>query len=278
MAKALAEVVFGDENALIRVDMSEYQERHTVARLVGAPPGYVGFEEGGQLTERVRRRPYSVILLDEFEKAHPDVQNILLQVFDDGRLTDGKGRVVDFTNTIIIATSNIGAEVIQRNLQAAERDRKDYDALKGELMILLRKYLRPEFLNRIDEIIVFHALDREQIREIVGLQLERVKRMAKGQGLTLEFAESLVDHFAEVGYQPEFGARELRRQIRSQLETKLAGAMLRGDIGEGDTVKFLYDRGEDAVRLEKQAATERAEEEERAPPGREREGPRPPAH
>ena len=278
LAKALAEVVFGDENALIRVDMSEYQERHTVARLVGAPPGYVGFEEGGQLTERVRRRPYSVILLDEFEKAHPDVQNILLQVFDDGRLTDGKGRVVDFTNTIIIATSNIGAEVIQRNLQAAERDRKDYDALKGELMILLRKYLRPEFLNRIDEIIVFHALDRGQIREIVGLQLERVKRMAKGQGLTLEFAESLVDHFAEVGYQPEFGARELRRQIRSQLETKLAGAMLRGDIGEGDTVKFLYDRGEDAVRLEKQAATERAEEEERAPPGREREGPRPPAH
>ena len=277
MAKALAEVVFGDENALIRLDMSEYQERHTVARLVGAPPGYVGFEEGGQLTERVRRRPYSVILLDEFEKAHPDVQNILLQVFDDGRLTDGKGRVVDFTNTIIIATSNIGAEVIQRNLQTAERDQKGYDALKAELMILLRKYLRPEFLNRIDEIIVFHALDREQIREIVGLQLERVKRMAKGQGLTLEFAESLVDHFAEVGYQPEFGARELRRQIRSQLETKLAGAMLRGDIGEGDTVKFLYDRGEDAVRLEKQAATERAEEE-RAPPGREREGPRPPAH
>ena len=277
MAKALAEVVFGDENALIRLDMSEYQERHTVARLVGAPPGYVGFEEGGQLTERVRRRPYSVILLDEFEKAHPDVQNILLQVFDDGRLTDGKGRVVDFTNTIIIATSNIGAEVIQRNLQTAERDQKGYDALKAELMILLRKYLRPEFLNRLDEIIVFHALDREQIREIVGLQLERVKRMAKGQGLTLEFAESLVDHFAEVGYQPEFGARELRRQIRSQLETKLAGAMLRGDIGEGDTVKFLYDRGEDAVRLEKQAATERAEEE-RAPPGREREGPRPPAH
>jgi len=283
LAKALAEVVFGDENALIRLDMSEYQERHTVARLVGAPPGYVGFEEGGQLTERVRRRPYSVILLDEFEKAHPDVQNILLQVFDDGRLTDGKGRVVDFTNTIIIATSNIGAEMIQRNLKAAERDRKDYGALKDELMVLLRKYLRPEFLNRIDEIIVFHALDREQIRQIVGLQLERVKRLAKGQGLTLEFEDSLVDYFAEVGYQPEFGARELRRQIRSQLETKLAGAMLRGEIGEGDTVKFLHDRAADAVRWEKQAAAERAggragEEEERAPRGREREGPRPPAH
>jgi ATP-dependent Clp protease ATP-binding subunit ClpC len=283
LAKALAEVVFGDENALIRLDMSEYQERHTVARLVGAPPGYVGFEEGGQLTERVRRRPYSVILLDEFEKAHPDVQNILLQVFDDGRLTDGKGRVVDFTNTIIISTSNIGAEAIQRNLKADERDRKGYSALKDELMVLLRKYLRPEFLNRIDEMIVFHALDREQIRQIVGLQLERVKRLAKGQGLTLEFDDSLVDYFAEVGYQPEFGARELRRQIRSQLETKLAGAMLRGEIGEGDTVKFLHDRATDAVRWEKQAAAERpggraGEEEERAPRGGEREGPRPPAH
>jgi ATP-dependent Clp protease ATP-binding subunit ClpC len=223
-----------------------------------------------------------VILLDEFEKAHPDVQNILLQVFDDGRLTDGKGRVVDFTNTIIIATSNIGAEVIQRNLKGAAQDRQSYDALKGELMILLRKYLRPEFLNRIDEIIVFHALDRAQIRDIVGLQLERVKRLAKGQGLTLEFDDSLVDYLAEVGYRPEFGARELRRQIRSELETKLAGAMLRGEISEGDTVKFLYDREAGAVRWEKQAAAERkgvsAEEEERAPRGREREGPRSPAH
>jgi len=224
-----------------------------------------------------------VILLDEFEKAHPDVQNILLEVFDDGRLTDGKGRVVDFTNTIIISTSNIGADLIQRNLTAAERDRKSYEALKDELMVLLRKYLRPEFLNRIDEIIVFHALDRQQIREIVGLQLERVKRMAKGQGLTLEFDDSLIDHFAEVGYQPEYGARELRRQIRAQLETRLADAMLRGEIGEGDTVKFLYDRSADAVRWEKQAGKERAgaraeEEEARAPRGREREGPRPPAY
>ncbi|MGZ6126187.1 MAG: ATP-dependent Clp protease ATP-binding subunit, partial [Myxococcales bacterium] len=285
LAKALAEVVFGDEDALIRLDMSEYQERHTVARLVGAPPGYVGFEEGGQLTERVRRRPYSVILLDEFEKAHPDVQNILLQVFDDGRLTDGKGRVVDFTNTIIISTSNIGAEVIQRNLTGDERDRKGYDALKSELMLLLRKYLRPEFLNRIDEIIVFHALDREQIRQIVGLQLERVKRLAKGQGLTLEFDESLVDHFAEVGYEPQYGARELRRQIRSQLETVLAGAMLRGEIGEGDTVIFRYDRDASAVRWEKKAAARRAgsgaeaeEEKQRASRGKEQEAPRPPAH
>jgi len=268
LAKALAEVVFGDENALVRLDMSEYQERHTVARLIGAPPGYVGFEEGGQLTERVRRRPYAVILLDEFEKAHPDVQNILLQVFDDGRLTDGKGRVVDFTNTIIIATSNIGADVIQRNLQADERDRKSYDKLKDELMVLLRRYLRPEFLNRIDEIIVFHALDRAQIRDIVGLQLERVKRLARGQGLTLEFDQSLVDYFAEVGYQPEFGARELRRQIRSQLETLLANAMLKGDIEEGDKVTFSYDRAE-GIRWKKERAPAAATATPMPPPSRE---------
>ncbi len=251
LAKALAEVVFGDEDAMIRIDMSEYRERHTVARLVGAPPGYVGFEEGGQLTERVRRRPYSVILLDEFEKAHPDVHNVLLQVFDDGRLTDGKGRVVDFSNTVIIATSNVGSDLIQRNLEADERDRKGYQELKKELMDLLRQHLRPELLNRIDEIIVFHALDREQIRQIVGLQLERVKRTAQAQGATLEFDDSLIDHLAEVGYQPEFGARELRRQIRSQVETMLAGAMLRGEVTKGDTVRFLYDRQAERVRWEK---------------------------
>jgi len=285
LAKALAEVVFGDEDAMIRIDMSEYQERHTVARLIGAPPGYVGFEEGGQLTERVRRRPYSVLLLDEFEKAHPDVQNILLQVFDDGRLTDGKGRVIDFTNTIIIATSNVGSELIQRNLQAPEGERKDYEKLKEDLLVLLRKYLRPEFLNRIDEIIVFHALDREQIRKIVGLQLERVKRMARGQGITLEFDQSLVDHLADVGYRPEYGARELRRQIRSLVETELASAMLKGDIGEGDVVTFKYDSEADRVTWEKQAGAA-AERAAAAPAGgdggagrgRDREPPRPAVH
>jgi ATP-dependent Clp protease ATP-binding subunit ClpC len=256
LAKALAEVVFGDEDALIRIDMSEYQERHTVARLIGAPPGYVGFEEGGQLTEKVRRRPYAVILLDEFEKAHPDVQNILLQVFDDGRLTDGKGRVVDFTNTIIICTSNIGSDLIQRNLEAKESERKDYAKLKDDLMLTLRKYLRPEFLNRIDEIIVFHALDKKQIREIVGLQLERVKRMASAQGVTLEFDDSIVDYLAEVGYQPEYGARELRRQIRSQVEVLLANAMLKGEVGEGDTVLFKHDSETDQVRWEKKKGAE----------------------
>jgi ATP-dependent Clp protease ATP-binding subunit ClpC len=249
LAKALAEIVFGDEDAMIRIDMSEYMERHTVARLIGAPPGYVGYEEGGQLTERVRRKPYSVVLLDEFEKAHLDVQNVMLQVFDDGRLTDGKGRVVDFTNTIIIATSNLGSDLIQENLRASPAGRKSDEQLKNELLNVLRRHLRPEFLNRIDEIIVFHALEREQIRDVVALQLERVKRTARGQGLTLEFDQSLIDHLADVGYQPEYGARELKRRIRGLIETALASAMLGGEVGEGDTVRFRYDGGK--VRWEK---------------------------
>ncbi|MFL0585512.1 AAA family ATPase [Sphingomonas olei] len=251
LAKALAETVFGDEDAMIRMDMSEYMERHTVARLIGAPPGYVGYEEGGQLTERVRRRPYSVVLLDEIEKAHADVYNVLLQVFDDGRLTDGKGRVVDFTNTVIIATSNLGAQIIQRDLQT--RDRREpggEERLRGELMDVLRGHFRPEFINRIDEIIIFHALGREQIRDIVQLQLERVIRTAHGQGITLEVDDSLLEHLAAEGFKPEFGARELRRLIRSQLETKLAREMLAGNISEGDAVIAHWDRGDRQVRLD----------------------------
>jgi ATP-dependent Clp protease ATP-binding subunit ClpC len=250
LAKALAWAVFGDEDAMIRIDMSEYMERHSVARLIGAPPGYVGYEEGGQLTERVRRRPYSVILLDEIEKAHPDVHNILLQVFDDGRLTDGKGRVVDFTNTIIIMTSNLGSEVIQENLHAPEWAKLNYEQLRDKLLDVLRRRFRPEFLNRIDEIIVFHALTPEQIREIVKLQLERVRRTARGQGIELEFDDSLIDHLAEAGYQPEFGARELKRVIRSQVETKLASAMLRGEITEGARVTIRYDGERETVVLD----------------------------
>ncbi|ADP97455.1 ATP-dependent Clp protease ATP-binding subunit [Marinobacter adhaerens] len=261
LTKALAETVFGDEEAMIRIDMSEYMERHTVARLIGAPPGYVGHEEGGQLTEKVRRKPYSVVLLDEFEKAHMDVQNVLLQVFEDGRLTDGKGRVVDFTNTIIIATSNIGSDVIRENIEAPEDKRKDDAELKSELLNVLRRYLRPEFINRIDEIIVFHALDRKQIGDIVGLQLERVKRIAHGQGLTVEFDDSLIDHLADVGYRPEFGARELRRQIRSLIETRLASAVLRGDIEEGDSLRFVYDEGRSEIRWEKEAKVPASEPE-----------------
>ena len=250
LAKALAEAVYGDVDAMVRLDMSEYMERHTVARLIGAPPGYVGYEEGGQLTERVRRRPYSVVLLDEIEKAHSDVYNVLLQVFDDGRLTDGKGRVVDFTNTIIIATSNLGADIIQRHLRVQGAASDEKDKLRRELMDVLRMHFRPEFLNRIDEIIVFHALDRKQIRDIVDLQLERVKRTAHGQGVDLEFDESLIEQLAAAGFRPEFGARELRRLIRSELETELARAMLADEVHEGDRVLARWDGGEQKVRFE----------------------------
>ncbi|MDB5164700.1 MAG: ATPase with chaperone, ATP-binding subunit [Candidatus Saccharibacteria bacterium] len=241
LAKALAWLVFGDDEALIRIDMSEYMERHTVSRLIGAPPGYVGYDEGGQLTERVRRKPYSVVLLDEIEKAHPDVHNILLQVFDDGRLTDGKGRIIDFTNTIIIATSNLGAEVIQENLTAKTKDKKSAQQLKDTLQDMLRVHFRPEFLNRIDEVIVFEALSKEQIKAIVGLQLERVRRTARGQGVELTFEQSIIDYLADVGYKPEYGARELRRQIKSEIENRLARQLLEGAISEGSQVTVTYD-------------------------------------
>jgi ATP-dependent Clp protease ATP-binding subunit ClpC len=247
LAKALAWVVFGDEDAVTRIDMSEYMERHSVARLIGSPPGYVGYDEGGQLTERVRRRPYSVLLLDEIEKAHPDVYNVLLQVFDDGRLTDGKGRVVDFTNTLIIATSNLGSDLIQNNLKDG-KNIKSYDKLREDLMGVLRGHFRPEFLNRIDEVIVFHSLTKEQIKLIVELQLERVKRTARGQGIELSFDASLVDYLADVGYLPEYGARELKRCIKTDVENKLATEILGGKVSEGSTVTFTYD-SKDGVSL-----------------------------
>jgi ATP-dependent Clp protease ATP-binding subunit ClpC len=253
LAKALAEQVFGSEDAMIRVDMSEYRERHTVARLIGAPPGYVGYEEGGQLTERVRRRPFSVILLDEIEKAHADVHNVLLQVFDDGRLTDGKGRVVDFTNTLIIATSNIGADIIARRLRhesGEPTDPTDATKVREELMETLRLHFRPEFINRLDEIIVFHSLNRDQIRQIVGLHLERVRRTAHAQGVELEIDESLVEYIAREGYRPEFGARELRRLIRTTLETALAQALLSKKIHEGDRVRARWDEAAQKLMLE----------------------------
>jgi ATP-dependent Clp protease ATP-binding subunit ClpC len=256
LAKALAEAMFGDEDALIRIDMTEYSERHTVARLIGAPPGYVGYEEGGQLTERVRRRPYAVVLLDEIEKAHSEVHNILLQLFDEGRLTDGKGRVVDFTNTIIIATSNLGSELIQQNLTASDREQMNYQTLSERLMELLKHHFRPEFLNRVDEIVVFHALGREEIRQIVQLQLKRVAQTVSSQGLELDFDKSLVEHLAEVGYDPQFGARMLRRKVRSEVESRLATALLKGDIGPGDRVRLSYDPAQNMVRIEKQTGEE----------------------
>lgn len=241
LARALAYLVFGDEDAMIRMDMSEYMERHSVARLIGSPPGYVGYEEGGQLTERVRRKPYSVVLLDEIEKAHPDVHNILLQVFDDGRLTDGKGRVVDFTNTIIIATSNVGAALISQEVAVKKQQGTTPGTeLKDNLMKELRNYFRPEFLNRLDEIIVFESLTQEQIREIVELRLEEVKRTAHGQGITLEFTESSINHLANIGFRPEFGARELRRRIKTEIENPLAKEILGGNAREGSVVTVDY--------------------------------------
>lgn len=240
LAKALAWSVFGSEDAMIRIDMSEYMERHTVSRLVGAPPGYVGYDEGGQLTEAVRRHPYSVILLDEIEKAHPDVYNILLQVFDDGRLTDGKGRVVDFTNTIIIATSNLGSHAIIENNKAGAKHKKDKKALKAELMEVLRSHFRPEFINRIDDIIVFDNLNEAEIKSIVRLQLEKVSQLLAGQGISITFSDSLVNDLAKRGYQPEFGARELRRLIKTDVENVLARKLLSGEIAKGSNVLVDY--------------------------------------
>jgi ATP-dependent Clp protease ATP-binding subunit ClpC len=254
LAKALAETVFGDEQAVIRIDMSEYMERHAVARLIGAPPGYVGYDEGGQLTERVRRRPYSVILLDEIEKAHADVSNVLLQVFDDGRLTDGKGRVVDFSNTIIIATSNLGAHIIMDNLEKPEGERLADKAMREELMGVLKGHFRPEFLNRIDEVIIFDGLSRENIRSIVQIQLERVTRTAAAQDITLKMDESIVDHLADAGYRPEFGARELKRQIRQELETRLAKEILNSDLKSGDSVVVSYDKDSGEVKFTRSEA------------------------
>ncbi len=240
LAKALAWSVFGNEDAMIRIDMSEYMERHAVSRLVGAPPGYVGYDEGGQLTEAVRRRPYSVILLDEIEKAHPDVYNILLQVFDDGRLTDGKGRVVDFTNTIIIATSNLGSALIIENDKATGKDKKDKKALKAELMEVLRGHFRPEFINRIDDIIVFDSLNEDEIKNIVRLQLEKVAQLLAEKGVSITFSDALVDDLAKRGYQPEFGARELRRLIKTEIENLLARKLLAGELKEGARVIVNY--------------------------------------
>ena len=256
LAKALSEVIYGDENALLRIDMSEYGERHAVARLVGAPPGYVGYDEGGQLTEKVRRSPYSVILLDEIEKAHPDVYNILLQVFDDGRLTDGKGRVVDFTNTIIIATSNLGSDVIRTRLNSDHSSKEDYEDVKKEVMTVLTSHFRPEFLNRIDEIIVFSPLTKDQINEIVSLQLQRVAKSVSKQGITISFDPTLARHFAEEGYKPEFGARELKRVIRSELETKLARELLGGAIEKGDKIVAKWDEQSQQIVFERTETNE----------------------
>lgn len=242
LAKALAEQLFDDDNAVVRIDMSEYQERHTVSRLIGAPPGYVGYDEGGQLTESVRRRPYSVVLLDEFEKAHPEVFNVLLQLLDDGRLTDSKGRTVDFTNTLIIMTSNLGSDLIKHRMEAAAEGEgqlsdTEMEGLKRDLDTRLKEQLRPEFINRIDEVVVFRPLGREQIRKIVEIQFERIQQMArKNHGLKLELTDAAKDSLAKEGFDPVFGARPLKRVLQRQIANKLAEQILAGFVRESDTV------------------------------------------
>ena len=256
LAKALAEQLFDDESALVRIDMSEYQERHTVSRLVGAPPGYVGYDEGGQLTEAVRRRPYAVVLLDEFEKAHPEVSNVLLQVLDDGRLTDSKGRVVDFSNTLVIMTSNIGSDVIAQRLAAAEAgggtmSDGDMERLTAELTALLRQRLRPEFLNRIDETVVFRPLGRAEIRRIVAIQFEAVRAMAaKAHGLALVLTDAAADALAREGFDAAFGARPLKRVLQRQVSNRLAELILAGFAADGDTVFIDAAPGGTGVTLE----------------------------
>jgi ATP-dependent Clp protease ATP-binding subunit ClpB len=232
LAKALAAYLFDTEEAMVRVDMSEYMEKHAVSRMVGSPPGYVGYEEGGQLTEAIRRRPYSVILFDEIEKAHPDVFNIMLQILDDGRVTDAQGHTVDFKNAVIIMTSNIGSQ----HILDISGDDERYDEMRARVMDAMRANFRPEFLNRIDEIIIFHALLREQLREVVKLQLQRLEERLSDRKMSLKMSDSALDFLVELGYDPVYGARPMKRAIQREVETQIAKGLLRSDFNDGDTV------------------------------------------
>ncbi|HOB09420.1 MAG: ATP-dependent Clp protease ATP-binding subunit [Limnochordia bacterium] len=248
LAKALAEALFGDEDAMVRIDMSEYMERHSVSRLVGAPPGYVGYEEAGQLTEKVRRKPYSVVLFDEIEKAHPEVFNILLQVLEDGRLTDSKGRTVDFRNTVVIMTSNVGAQQIQREssigFRITESEADSYQAMKEKVIEELKRTFRPEFLNRIDEIIVFHALNRQHISAIIEIMLKELRQQLAEKRIILEITDAAKELVADAGYDPDFGARPLRRAIQKMIENPLAELILQGKYNDGDTIHIDTKDGE----------------------------------
>ena len=247
LAKALAEYLFDDENSLTRIDMSEYQERHSVSRLVGAPPGYVGYDEGGQLTEAVRRKPYSVILLDEIEKAHPDTFNILLQVLDEGRLTDNKGRLANFRNTIIIMTSNMGSHIIQERFEKIDMTNRDAitESTKLEVVTLLRQTIRPEFINRIDEIIMFTPLNKEEIKQIVKIQLNGLIKMLSEQDIKIEYTEDLIEALAEKGYDPQFGARPVKRVIQKEVLNELSKEILSGRITS--TSHILLDAFDDKI-------------------------------
>jgi ATP-dependent Clp protease ATP-binding subunit ClpB len=256
-ARALAEFLFDDERAMIRIDMSEYMERHAVSRLIGAPPGYVGYDEGGQLTEPVRRRPYSVVLFDEIEKAHPDVFNTLLQLLDDGRLTDGQGRTVDFKNTVIIATSNIGSEALARIEERAGQSEDELaKKLQGVALEALGKHFRPEFINRIDETVVYRRLGRDQIRRIVDIQLTGLQQRLGRRGLSLEVRDDAKDLLANIGFDPQFGARPLKRAIQRHLEDPLARRVLAGEFSPGATIVATAQNGEIALATAQSAAAE----------------------
>jgi len=272
LAKSLAEFLFGSEEALIKLDMSEFMERHNVSRLVGAPPGYIGYEEGGQLTEAVRRRPYCVILLDEIEKAHPEVFNMLLQIMEDGNLADAKGRRVDFRNAIVIMTSNVGASLIKHGgvlgfavaRDESQQQQGEYEAMKERVMEALKRTFRPEFLNRLDGVMVFHSLTREQIRDIVNLELNRVRVQLTEQKITLQVDDEVKEFIAKAGYDSEYGARPLRRVIQDKLEDRLSEAMLGGEMKPGDTVRVVLGPQDD-MQLIVQPAAEPAEPVEQAP-------------
>jgi ATP-dependent Clp protease ATP-binding subunit ClpB len=247
LTKALAGFLFDDDNAVLRIDMSEFMEKHSVARLIGAPPGYVGYEEGGVLTEAVRRRPYQVILFDEIEKAHPDVFNVLLQVLDDGRLTDGQGRTVDFRNSLIVMTSNLGAEYL-----VALGEDQDVDAVRSEVMAAVRAHFRPEFLNRIDEIVLFHRLRRQDMDKIVEIQLKRLEKLLVDRKITLDLDKDAIEWLANKGYDPAYGARPLKRVMQKELQDPLAEKILGGDIKDGSTVKVTA--GSDRLNFRSKAA------------------------
>ncbi len=250
LARALAQFLFDADDALVRLDMSEYMEKHSVSRLVGAPPGYVGYEEGGQLAEAIRRHPYSVVLLDEVEKAHPDVFNILLQVLDDGRITDSQGRAVDFRNTVIVMTSNIGSEYI---LDVSGDDSK-YDMMQKRVTDALRSHFRPEFLNRVDDIILFHTLNRSEMRHIIRIQLQRVENLLREQKISFEITAAACDHLVEAGYDPIYGARPLKRAIQREVENPLATKLLENTFISGDTI--LIDQGETGLTFSKKTITQ----------------------
>jgi ATP-dependent Clp protease ATP-binding subunit ClpC len=273
LTKALAEFIFGSEDALVQIDMSEFMERHSVSRLVGAPPGYIGYDDAGQLTEAIRRRPYSIVVFDEVEKAHPEAHNMLLQIMEEGHLTDARGRTVDFRNAIVVMTSNVGAEMIRRQSQIGftlERDeeieeRLAYDEMRKKLMDALRKVFRPEFLNRVDATIVFHALTRDQIAQIVDLELAKVAERLNEYEITLQTSEEGRSLLADLGYDPEMGARPLRRVIQNKIEDQLSDSLLAGEFERGDTI--LIDAEDEEVVLRQVEPELARETQETVPAG-----------